>query len=404
MNSLVTFLMPTYNDESTIEKAVRSLYIQKYSNWQLIIINDGGDNKRLNNSLRKFLNDSRILVLNKNENEGQLNALRYAFPYIQGNLVTFLNSDDLLVPNSLERCIEYFHNKNIDGIFANLLLIDKDDKYIKTLHVVNNLNQYSFIDVLMRKGLTSLIPDAIFVRKTFFDTNIMASCINGNKPFWLSTDKQYYKIPNLVKVSPFYMYRISSENSIHSNMGKLLFINMQLNIVYQLSEEYRIFMEDIQSLFWRFIYKPFFMKSIYSFTFRPIFFKCETLKKYTDKWYSLLRDRCQKVISMYPELKKHNYYCGTLLRFFDNVSFRKQLTITQANRDNFNYLFNNPLNIVKIYKRLEAKDKSLYKTLDLFSSGVTDIFVANGRDYTYFKQLVNRLNFPIHVHLMKQHE
>jgi len=70
--------MPTYNDEDTILASIASLYQQDYDNWQLIIINDGGND--LKDILADYLNDKRIILIQNVNNKGQIDALKHPFP------------------------------------------------------------------------------------------------------------------------------------------------------------------------------------------------------------------------------------------------------------------------------------------------------------------------------------
>jgi glycosyltransferase involved in cell wall biosynthesis len=97
---LISIVLPTYNRAHLISETIQSVLNQKYSNWELIIIDDGStDNSR--DTINKF-NDQRIHyhaidhcgILGKVRNTG----LRYC----KGDYIAFLDSDDIWLPNKLD--------------------------------------------------------------------------------------------------------------------------------------------------------------------------------------------------------------------------------------------------------------------------------------------------------------
>ncbi len=97
---LVSIIIPTFNRAHLIGETIQSVLDQSYSNWELIIIDDGSTDDT-ENYINKF-NDNRIHyhaiehcgILGKVRNEG----LRYS----KGDFIAFLDSDDLWLPHKLE--------------------------------------------------------------------------------------------------------------------------------------------------------------------------------------------------------------------------------------------------------------------------------------------------------------
>ena len=92
--------MPAYNAQKYIIEAISSVVNQSYKNWELIIVNDGsidGTVKEL-----KKVTDSRIRIYHQ-QNKGQCNAVNKAFSYSKGQLIKFLDADDVLSEEFIER-------------------------------------------------------------------------------------------------------------------------------------------------------------------------------------------------------------------------------------------------------------------------------------------------------------
>lgn len=100
-NVKVSIIVPIYNVENYLEKCLDSLTGQSLNDIEILAVNDGstdGSLKILENYASK---DSRIVVLDK-ENGGLSDARNYAFPYIHGEYVGFIDSDDYVDPKMYE--------------------------------------------------------------------------------------------------------------------------------------------------------------------------------------------------------------------------------------------------------------------------------------------------------------
>ena len=91
-NPLVSIITPTYNRADFIEQAVNSVLAQTYTNFELLIVDDGStDNTR--DLLEPALTDSRVRYF-RQENQGQSVARNWALSEAKGDFVCFLDSDN----------------------------------------------------------------------------------------------------------------------------------------------------------------------------------------------------------------------------------------------------------------------------------------------------------------------
>ena len=110
--------MPTYNDAANIASSIQSVISQTYSDWELLIMDDGSND--CTNEVVTGLNDSRIQYFSQ-KNKGQLVALNNLCPYITGDIVLMLHSDDRLYCNdTLEKNIIHFADPTVDGLYGDL--------------------------------------------------------------------------------------------------------------------------------------------------------------------------------------------------------------------------------------------------------------------------------------------
>lgn len=114
MNSkLVSIIVPVYNVEHYLNRCLKSLTHQTYNNIEIILVDDGStDNSgRICDDFAK--EDSRILVIHKH-NEGVAQARLYGFENSKGDYITFLDSDDYVSINYVEKLLEPVYKQNVD--------------------------------------------------------------------------------------------------------------------------------------------------------------------------------------------------------------------------------------------------------------------------------------------------
>ena len=90
-NCLVSVIMPSYNAEKTIGRAIASVLNQSYSNFELIIVNDGSKDKTAD--VANSFHDERIRLVNQ-LNTGLSGARNSGLACARGSYVTFIDSDD----------------------------------------------------------------------------------------------------------------------------------------------------------------------------------------------------------------------------------------------------------------------------------------------------------------------
>jgi len=89
---LVSVIMPAYNVEQYIENAIESILQQTYTNFELIILNDGSTDNTLN--IINRINDSRIKVINNDRNLGLISTLNKGILSAKGKYIARMDSDD----------------------------------------------------------------------------------------------------------------------------------------------------------------------------------------------------------------------------------------------------------------------------------------------------------------------
>jgi glycosyltransferase involved in cell wall biosynthesis len=96
---LISVLMPAYNAEKYIEEAIESVFAQTYTNFELIIVNDGSSDATAK-ILEQYSDRATIIT---QENKGQCAACNRAFKESSGDFIKFFDADDILSPDMLEK-------------------------------------------------------------------------------------------------------------------------------------------------------------------------------------------------------------------------------------------------------------------------------------------------------------
>ncbi|MEI8601060.1 glycosyltransferase [Shewanella sp. PP-Sp27a-2] len=119
----VSVIMPVYNVEAFVSKAIQSVLAQSYTDFELIIVNDCATD----NSLAKCQNfsDSRIRIVTHTANKGLAAARNTGIRHAIGRYVAFIDSDDLWHPDKLMLHVEHLKNSPKVGIsFSRSSFID----------------------------------------------------------------------------------------------------------------------------------------------------------------------------------------------------------------------------------------------------------------------------------------
>ena len=136
-----TIIIPTYNSENYIEKAIESVLNQTYSNLELIIVNDGSTDSTPEIINRYAKQDKRIKIFSK-ENGGYVSAIRKGIENSSGDYTIFLGSDDYLDLNLLKE-LSSAPVENPDLFIFNTFQFNSD---ISKFDIYSNITKFKFID------------------------------------------------------------------------------------------------------------------------------------------------------------------------------------------------------------------------------------------------------------------
>lgn len=145
MKPKVTVIVPTYNSEKYIEKCIETVKEQTFKDYEMLIINDGSTDNTLKiiEEKMKIYSWLRVITI---ENHGQGYARNLGIKEAKGDYILFLDSDDILKKETLEKTIEKMEKDKADLVMFDWMRYSPDtDEYKKA-------SKKSFFDVNILQG------------------------------------------------------------------------------------------------------------------------------------------------------------------------------------------------------------------------------------------------------------
>lgn len=115
---MVSVIVPVYNAEDTLARCIRSVLKQTFSNYELIVVNDGSNDNSGNIIKEYSLNDNRIIPVNQH-NKGVSAARNHGVDLAKGQWITFVDADDYITEDCLELAVNAVKDTDCEMIFWN---------------------------------------------------------------------------------------------------------------------------------------------------------------------------------------------------------------------------------------------------------------------------------------------
>lgn len=111
---LVSIITPNWNCGSYVAETIRSVQVQTYQNWEMIIVDDCSTDGSENVIAPLMAEDGRIRLLKNPKNSGAAVSRNYALREAKGKWIAYLDSDDLWTPEKLEKQLRFM----VEGGYA----------------------------------------------------------------------------------------------------------------------------------------------------------------------------------------------------------------------------------------------------------------------------------------------
>jgi len=223
MEQLVSIILPVYNGEKFIERAIRSVLAQTYKYWELIVIDDGSIDKT-SEIVKRYLNEKVKYLYQKNS--GVSIARNKGIKISNGDYIAFLDCDDVWKPEKLQvQLSKFMENYNVGLIYTDVFIVTERGKILGKFSQFN----YPYSNKVTKKLFlqnfictSSVIINKEILKKTgLFDPDIKIG-EDYDLFFRLSLYTNFYYVDN-----PLLYYQIS-EKGLSRNKIKMWEENIKI--------------------------------------------------------------------------------------------------------------------------------------------------------------------------------
>lgn len=135
MCKLVSIILPIYNGEKYMRESIDSILAQTYTNWELLIIDDGSTDHTAEISDEYMKKDPRIHYYKNAQNMRLPRTLNRGFSLARGAFLTWTSDDNYYYPTALERMVTALEAEGKDFVFASCDVIDGEGKIVECIMV-----------------------------------------------------------------------------------------------------------------------------------------------------------------------------------------------------------------------------------------------------------------------------
>lgn len=204
---LVSVLMPAYNAEQYIGKAIQSILQQSYSNFELIIVEDCSTDCTLD--AIKQISDPRIKLYTNDKNRGIAYSTNRCIKESRGEYLALLDDDDVAMPRRLELTVDFLEqHPEISIVGGGAVRIDENDNMIGNLQIPRNnpklLSAQFLLKDTMINGTVTMRRSVVEEHGIWYEEN----CLGMQDFLFYTTASKKVQIANISDI--LLKYRIHS--------------------------------------------------------------------------------------------------------------------------------------------------------------------------------------------------
>lgn len=214
--SLVSIIIPYYKKEFFIEETIKSILIQSYQNFEILIIDD-----EINLAASKVLEkisslDSRIKIITNEKNLGAGESRNVGINFSKGDYIAFCDSDDLWKEQKLEVQLSFMKKNELNFSFTSYEVIDENKNFIKTR------NADDIVDFIKLRNSCNIGLSTVLMKRNIFDNREYRFARIKTKEdyvLWLTLAKNNIKLRGLKNILTSWR---KNKNSLSSSIYQKL--------------------------------------------------------------------------------------------------------------------------------------------------------------------------------------
>ena len=168
---MISIIIPIYNVEEFIVSCLQSVVAQTYNDYEVVLVDDCGTDRSMK-LVNEFLKDSpfaaKFHIIRHDENRGLSAARNTGTKAAKGEYILYLDSDDTILPNTLEKLIGESIRTDAEMVIGNIHVIG-EDKWIPKLKSDCHLSTDCFHDYL--QGQYYMMAWNKLVKRNFLEKN-----------------------------------------------------------------------------------------------------------------------------------------------------------------------------------------------------------------------------------------
>jgi len=187
----ISIITPSFNQGRYIERTIRSVLEQEYPNLEYIVV-DGGSTDETIGILKRY--GSRLRWISEKD-EGQSDAINKGIRMSTGDIIAYLNSDDMYEKEALNRVADFFRdNPSKMWLLGRCRIIDENDREVRraiTFYKNFWLNRYSYNTLLITNFISQ---PAVFLRRGLIEELGLFNVAHHrvmDYEYWLKAGRKY---------------------------------------------------------------------------------------------------------------------------------------------------------------------------------------------------------------------
>ena len=209
----VSIVVPVFNSEKYLKECLESILNQTYTNLEIICVNDCSTDNSLKILKEYEKKDSRIKIINKLKNEGQMKARNEAYLVSTGELITNIDSDDFIEIDTIEKSVELIEKYDVDISIYDLCKIDENNNIFDQMDIKYKKERIKSNKEAFNLTLEWKIPDkGIYKRRLMEKYNDDINYYNGDE---LASRKRILSSDKIGISDGKYYYRQHNNSYVH---------------------------------------------------------------------------------------------------------------------------------------------------------------------------------------------
>lgn len=173
MSGLISIVVPVYNVEQYLRDCLDSVLKQNYQDYEIILVNDGSTDNSVKICEEYIRKDNRIHLINQ-KNAGASAARNKGMRYASGKYLYFLDSDDWLEEDTLEKLVQCITVEQADMIFFDAYAVDetkgiKSEKYYSHKQSYKSASGPEMMTQLLQNKEFHVTPWHMFFKREFLN-------------------------------------------------------------------------------------------------------------------------------------------------------------------------------------------------------------------------------------------